>query len=98
MVPDPSLIINDVIMTLLLLLKTIFVNQRLFLLTNFNQMFFALREIVSVKSCPDVGNKTGGDSRSSPVTGGQKKKVAPNRVKGILHVFPDEVSLFQAFR
>ena len=55
---------------------------------------------MSVKLCLDVGNKTGGDSRRSPVTGSQKKKktVAPNRFNGILHVFPDEVSLFQAFR
>ena len=28
----------------------------------------------------------------------KKKTVAPNRFNGILHVFPDEVSLFQAFR
>lgn len=60
-------------------------------------MFFAIREIMSVKLCLDVGNKTGGDSRSSPVTGSQKK-VALNRVNSILHVFPGEVSLFQAFR
>ena len=52
---------------------------------------------MSVKLCLDVGNKTGEDSRSSPVTG-TLKKVAPNRFNGILHVFPDEVSLFQAFR
>ena len=55
---------------------------------------------MSVKLFLDVGNKTGGDSRRSPVTGSQKKKkkkktVAPNMFKGILHVFPDEVSLFQ---